>query len=314
MEADNAPDIVVLRHETRIDLLELPAGEVLAGADMPLRIGVTCLSECNLQDGKVQLMNEEGSLVWEGGLVIPGEEASETGDIIVKAPAEPGSHTWTVLFLSHEVDGIQHEEQTASFVFTVKPHLVSMVVWGVPSPATISTPFKVNVGAACDAGCSLLGHPVEIYDSSGVKVATGNLNNEPLPESNSLYWSKLGFTAPAEEGVNTWTAAYLPPEMELPHQVIPARFTFNALKPPEHTVTVEVVDKYEDVPVENASILVNLRRANTDGDGIATVDVNQGSHILYISKKDYADFQTTVEVLGDVKVKAEITASPEFTG
>ena len=285
MEADSVSDAGVLRHETRIEILELPSGEALAGMDMPFRIGVTCLSECNLQGGKVHLSDEDGSLVWEGGLVISGEEASQTGEIIIKAPAEPGLYTWTAMFPEHEIDGIQHEESSTTFIFTVKPHLISMVVWGIPSPATISSPFKVNVGAACDAGCSLLGHHIEIYDSSGRKVAAGDLDNEPLPESNSLYWSGLNFAAPAEEGLHTWTAAYLPPELELSHQVIPARFTFNVLNPPEHTVTVEVVDKYENVPVENASILVNLRRANTGKDGIASIDV-----------------------------KAEMTASPEFTG
>ena len=102
-----------------------------------------------------------------------------------------------------------------------------------------------------------------------------------------------------------------PSDLELQHEVNPKQFTFYTANPPEHVVTVEVVDKHQKIPLKNASILLNLRRASTDEDGMAKIEVSKGEHKLYVSIDHYEPVQTTIEVASDVTVKAELTFCPD---
>lgn len=52
-------------------------------------------------------------------------------------------------------------------------------------------------------------------------------------------------------------------------------------------------------------------RSSTDEHGIAKIEVTEDKHELYVKMQDYLPFQTTVEVAGDVTVKAELVWCPD---
>ena len=287
---------------------------------MALKVKVSCSSACDLR-GKIVKIIAQGAAVKEMDVELTEFDgtANETDEFVVKAPTKPGEYKWTALFLTYESEGVQHEQSSVSFTFTVKPHLISLAAWGMPSPITKGKKFTVKIGAKCSACCSLAGLPFVIDDGKEKRVITGKLGEMLLPQSKGIYWSEQELIAPAEEGLYTWVAECPAPELELPHQVTPTRFTFRTVRPPDHIVTVEVVDKDTKTPIKNASVLLNLRRASTDERGIAKIGVTRGKYELYVSKDrehldDHAEFQTTIEVAGDVTIKAELIFVPDFMG
>lgn len=94
----------------------------------------------------------------------------------------------------------------------VKPaaasHSTSIAVWGVPSPVAAGGRFTVRVGVKCAAGCPLTGRPVAVRDEAGAGVGRGRLGAAPEPGTRALYRTDLTLTAPAREGVHTWTVVF----------------------------------------------------------------------------------------------------------
>jgi hypothetical protein len=45
------------------------------------------------------------------------------------------------------------------------PHVTSMVVWDVSSPASVGRPVTAKIGVRCAVGCSLAGYEVEVRDA-----------------------------------------------------------------------------------------------------------------------------------------------------
>lgn len=307
----NTTEEEIQRHQTSIYVVIAPPAEVDAGIDVPLKVSASCPSKCNLQGSKVRIVDGEGAVVKDVELVSFDREASETDEFIVKVPVEPGSYTWTALFLPYESEEVQHEQSSAPFTFTVKPHLISMATWDIPLPATKGGEFTVMIGAKCSADCSLAGLPFVVRSDEGKQVTTGQLGDEPLPQTSGLYWSEQELVAPDEEGLYTWTVECLASELELPHQVSSSSFRLKTVRPPDRIVTVEVIDKERKTPIKNASVFVHPYRSSTDEHGIAKIEVTEDKHELYVKMQDYLPFQTTVEVAGDVTVKAELVWCPD---
>jgi len=299
------------QHQTHVQLILAPPDEVDAGMDVTLQVKVSCPEKCDLQGGQARIINEEGAVVKEVDLASFDGEANETDEFIVEMPVGPGSYTWTAVFVPPESEEVQHEQSSAPFTFTVKPHRIATSVWGVPLPVTQGEKFAVKIGAKCSAGCSLAGLPFVVYDDKGKQVTTGELGEVPLPQTSGLLWSEQELVAPDEEGLYTWVVECLASELELPHQVSSGSFRLKTVRPPDHIVTVEVIDKERKTPIKNASVFVHPYRSSTDEHGITEVEVTEDKHELYVKMQDYLPFQTTVEVAGDVTVKAELVWCPD---
>lgn len=292
-------------HETSTSMVQAAFAELDACTDIRLKVKVSCPEWCNLQGSTVKIIAQDDVLK-EIELTEFDGAANETDEFVVKGPFRPGAYTWTAVFPEQETEGVLHKESAEPFSFVVKPHAIGIAVWGVPSPVTKGKEFTVKIGAKCSAGCSLAGLPFEIDDGNGVTVATGKLGEMALPQTDGLCWSEQELAAPAEEGQYTWVARCPAPDLELPHQVIPNRFTFRAARPPDHIVTVEVVDERTKAPIKKAGLFLNLRSASTDESGVAKIEVTKGRHVLYVSMHEYDDFQTNIEVAGDVTVQVEM--------
>ncbi len=300
-------------HVTSLSMAKTAPAEIDAGTDMALKIRVSCSGACDLRGQMVKIL-AQGAAVKELGVELTefDGEATETDEFVVKAPTTPGEFTWSVLFPAFENEGVRHEQGSAILKFTVKAHQLFISVWGIPSPVRIGEPFVVKIGAKCSAGCSLGGLPFAIEDNNSKQVATGKLWNEELVQTRDLYWAEQELVAPPEEGLYEWTANYMTSDLKLPHEVPPKQFPFFAARPPDHVATVQVVDKSEKLPLKNASIYMDRRRASTDEQGIAKIEVTKGEHELYVYKDHYQSFQMTVQVTGDVTVMAELLFDPDI--
>ena len=76
-------------------------------------------------------------------------------------------------------------------------------------------------------------------------------------------------------------------------------------------VTVEAIDKDTKAPIKNAQVILHPYRGYTDEYGVASAMVPKDGYELYVSKYDYEEFQTTIEVAGDVTIKAELLWCPD---
>jgi hypothetical protein len=288
--------------------------DVPAASDMTLKLKVSCPSNCSLQGGRVSIAADEGIVAENIELVSYDGAASETDVFVLKAPAKLGKHTWTAVCAAHERAGILHEEASAPFSFTVRPHSTSIAILEVPSPIAVGAAFKLKVGVKCSVECSMVGKRIEVCDHHGASVATGALGDVPWPSTDALFWSEVALEAPGIEGYYEWSAKFPKPDLELPHEGSHHTFGFVTTRPPEHVVTIEVSDRTKRTPIQNAQIVLLSGgppyRSCTNDAGLARVSVPKGDYEIHVCMYDYRDFQTTAEVASDVVVKASLCFAP----
>jgi hypothetical protein len=303
-------------HEVSICLVEAPVTEIDAGTDMALKIRVSCSSECDLRGMRVFVADDEGAVVEEVELAELDGAANETDEFVVKVPSRPADYGWAIVFPAQEKEGISHEESSAPFSFSARPHLTSIAVWDVPSPVAFHDKFTMKVGVKCSAGCSLAGHKIEIYNQGAEKVATATLGDTPWPGTSALYWAELQIEAPSLEGYHVWTARFPRPDLELPHEEASYSFGLATGRAPEHLITVEVIEQDGGGPIGKAQVVLRPQsgyayRALTDESGAARVGVPTGQYTVLVSKGiEYVAFETTVEAGDDTTVRVELV--PEY--
>jgi hypothetical protein len=320
----------VKAHETSTSMPETTPAELSVGSDMALKVKVSCSSACDLR-GKIVKVIAQDAVVKE--MVIELTEfdgtANETEEFVVKVPLKPGEYTWTAVFPAQEKGGFLQEESSAPFSFIVKSHATSMSVWNVPSPIAFNSKFKIKVGVKCSANCRLTDKKIEICDHEGAKVATGTLGEVPWSGTGALYWAEVELEAPSTEGYYTWEAKFPKPDLKLPHEEASYPIRFATARPPDHMVTLEVIDKNKKIPIMNAEVILRSLKvsadasgmaivsvpgppylASTDASGVAKVSVPKGNYEIDVSMHDYAAFARRIALAGDVTVKVELMYFP----
>ncbi len=305
----------VVAHETETAMLQTAPTEVDAGSDMVLKVKVSCSSACDLRGSIVEIMAQD-AVVKQIELVTFDGAVNETDELVVQAPVEPGEYTWTAVYSAQEKEGILHEESSAPFSFVVKPHATSLLVWDAPSPVVVNSKFKLKAGVKCSADCRLTGEKVEVYDQEGNRVATGTLGDAPWRDTAAMYWTEIELEAPSEEEFYRWEARFPEPDLELPHEETAHTFAFRTTKPPDHVLTVQVIDTDKKTPIKNALVSLHSQdgtpyRGRSDDSGVARVSVPKGEYRLTVVMTDYDDLETYVEVVEDTTVKVELTYWPE---
>ena len=298
-------------HETSTSVVEASIAKFDAGADMALKVKVSCSSACDLR-GNIVIIMAQDAAVKQIELGFSDGTVNETDDFVVKTPTMPGEYTWTAVFPAQEKEGVLHEESSAPFSFTVKPHTTSMAVWDAPSPIVSGAKFRLKVGVRCSAECNLGAKEIEIYNHEGAKVATGTLGGAPWSGTSALYWAEVELEAPSTEGRYTWTVRFPKPDLGLPHEGSAGTFAFATAKPPEHVVAVEVIDKDKKTPIKGAQVVLHPYRGCTDDAGVARVSVPKGEYRVCVFKDEYADFQTSIEVTENAALKAELRFWPAY--
>ncbi len=103
--------------------------------------------------------------------------------------------------------------------------------------------------------------------------------------------------------------------MELPHEESACTFAAGVAEQPEHTVTVEVIDRETKTPLKKASVILRpsiyqgSEYSNyTDDAGLARVCVPKGEYHICAMDSGYKSFLKIVEIASDAVVKAELQA------
>jgi hypothetical protein len=98
--------------------------------------------------------------------------------------------------------------------------------------------------------------------------------------------------------------------LRLPHGAASFAFSLIADRPPDHTVTVEVIEQQTATPIDNAHVRLGVYRTSTDETGLARLAVPAGEHELFIWKAGYSAPGRMVDVRNDANLRVEAEAAP----
>jgi hypothetical protein len=297
-------------HLTSVALSRAPAAEIDAGAEIVVKVRVSCPHGCDLRERVINVMAPDGAVVGESRLAEFADHLNETAEFAFIAPDQVGDHSWTVVFPKQEAEGLVHEEGSLPITVRIMAHDTSLAVWGVPSPIVIDHPFRIQVGATCSAGCDLKAREIQIGDEAGACLARAKLGDTPWDGTRALYWTEVDLVAPATEGATSWSISFAPTELQLPHGWASARFGFETVKPPQYSVSVKVVQKDAGTPVEDAQVRLGVYFAYSDATGLARVAMPEGTYSLDVLKPGYEAPSRVLEVNADLTVEVEVGVIP----
>jgi hypothetical protein len=190
----------------------------------------------------------------------------------------------------------------------VEPHAAQLNVWNVPSAIVAGERFRVSVGVRCSAGCDLSGQSLGIFDQTGAEVGTVRLGREVWPGADALFFSEVEAQAPRAPGSHRWEIRTGHWVLKLPHAAGSLPMTLRVVRPPDCEVTVKVVDRESQAPIQGARVVMHPFRAVTDDRGIAKVKVTRGPYDILVSGSKYVPVCTSVEVTADLITRAELDA------
>ena len=284
--------------------------EAPAGSDVVVRLRASCPDERNRCGLSVRVTAPDGSEATHPLATHQGT-VSDTADIVLHVPPRVGEHVWRFALPAHEIAGVRCDEATLDVAVHARPQTTSLAVWDIPSPVAIGARFAVRVGAKSAAGCVLTGQPVEICDDAGTVVAQCVLGDAPLPGTAALYWTDVELVAPANEGLASWSVRFAAAALDLPHDGASSTFSAEVVRPPEHKLTVKVVEKDTANAIDEAVVRLGAFRAETGRSGYAEIRVPKGRYELQVWKAGYDIKPATLELDGDVSIEVEALALPE---
>jgi hypothetical protein len=303
--------------------------EVAVGAEFVLAVVVSCPAGCNLSNVRLEVTApanaaaaaphadaafSPASPACGGGSGRGTQEVAELATarrIALKAPSRAGEHVWRLSCAAHESDGWHHGASLLRVPIRIRPLETSLAVWAIPSPVVTGRPFAIKVGAKSAAGCNLTGAHIAVCDAAGVVLARGALGDTPWPGTSGLYWTELTLIAPAAAGMFSWSVKFAAADLSLAHQGSSSRFSIAIVDPPEHKLTVKVVEQDAASPVANAQVRLGAYRAATGGSGLAELLVPKGSYDLDVWKPGYEAPKTTVTIDADLAVEVVIAPMRE---
>jgi len=190
---------------------------------------------------------------------------------------------------------------------TDSPHEASLAVWDLASPLVIARSTTLKIGIACPSGCSLSGTIIDIRDEEGSTIASGHLGSEPWPDTLALYWVELDVAAPETEGTHAWSIHAI--SQDSVHPPLESIVRLVTSRPPEHRVTLEVIEQGSGGPLAGVELRVGPFRAATDDRGIACIDVPGGVYEVCAWKIGHDLFTTTTHVAADMSMQVEIAVT-----
>jgi hypothetical protein len=297
-------------HETNLELSQSVPQEVAVGTEIAVKVKVWCPSGCDLRGTSVAVKAAEKTVA-TAKLTECHDGRSETSALTIKVPGQLGEYAWSIIVPRRKIRGVVHKRSALPISFRTMPHATSLAVWANPSPVVMGNSFKIKVGAKSSGACELQGAQVEIQDETGARIGVGTLGETPWVDTGALYWTEVDLAAPMKEGVVSWSVRFAPAALKIPHDGSAAEFSFATVRPPEHSVTVNVVEKGTGVPIANAQVRVGAHRASTDDSGLATLKTSSGTYDVIAWKGGYQSPSMTVAVTEDVRVQIEAVAIPK---
>jgi hypothetical protein len=297
-----------MTHATRIEVESAPPAEVAVGSDIELQICVSCTEGCDLDGLHIEVTAPDDTL---SSVRLSGREGADAaGAIALKAPQNVGQHAWSVAFPVQQIAGIHHAASSASVCIRTKPHATSLAVWDLPTHAVTGQRFTIKVGAKSSADCPLVGQRIEICNETGAVAGRATLQGSPWTGTSGLYWTEVELIAPANEGVSSWSARFAPAALESAHDETSSQFHVAVVRPPEHTITVKIIEKQSAAPVGDVQVRLGAYRGATDQCGLAQIRVGKGRYDLQIWKVGYEAPDRTIDIKDDLAVEIEAVALP----
>ena len=301
-------------HGRRTCKVEVSPTEVDAGADLTIRVIVTCPHGCDLSGDTVSIRDQAGEeLASEELAEVEDGDVYDTPEIVLAAPRTAGNHVYTAVLPALDQDGLSHDEVLTEFSFMVKAHAARLNVWGMPSAIPAGERFGLKVGLKCSSGCKLTGRQLDIVDDKGAEVGKVTLGEDPWPGTTALYYGEFETEAPAEPGDRKWSVRVAATDSGLPHAAGSFAFPVKVVPSPDFEVTVEAIDSEERTPIKGLHVLMHPYRGVTDETGVARVKVAKGTYKLQVSGFKYIAYQSIVDAASDVSTRVELEAEPEQT-
>jgi hypothetical protein len=280
-----------------------------AGAEMTLQAEVSCTPTCDLRGHNLLIKDETGAEMGTIEITDFDGEINETRGSTVKAPVSPGRYTWLAVCPSIMKEGISYADASVPVPFTVKPHTTSLAVWDIPSAVLAGERFKIKVGIKCSSECDLKNRNFEIYNHEGAQVGTVKLSGDRWPGT-GLHFAELELDAPAAEDLYTWSIRCAGLSVGIPHDEDSASFGIRVVGHPECLVTVETIDRENQMPLSGARVVMHPYRAIADTHGVAELRVAKGEYQLFVSQTNYLTFALPVEVTANMTTRAELDMEP----
>jgi len=194
--------------------------------------------------------------------------------------------------------------------FTVTPHATYVVAWDIPSDIVARERFRIKIGIKCSHGCHLANSDFGVYDHEGTQVAVGTLPDECWPGTDGLYVADVELEAPASEGLYTWSVQRPQSDLGIAHAESAIDFRVRVVGHPEYLVTIETVDRSNQVPLSGAHVVMHPYRVVADEHGVARVRVARGTYKIFVSQTNYLTFGLPVEVTKDMTARVELDLEP----
>jgi len=291
-------------------VVEVSPAEVSAGETFRLKGRVSGLPAQDLRGSVVLIRDQDDQMKLVAELVHFEGEVSVTGDCVVEAPIETGTHTWTATLSAGPTTGHSSDLASAKFSFSVKPHAVMLEVWDGPPTVVVGERFRIKVGIKCSGGCQWGGTTYGVYDHEGERVATGESREEVSPGTTGLFFGEQELEAPDTEGLYRW-AVRLPPEgLEIPHEGGVAFFQVRVVERPDCLVMVEAIDGDSQIPIKGANVVMHPYRASTDEHGVAELYVPKGTYVLFMSGRGYVPVRMNIDVTADMTIGSSLFVYP----
>ena len=279
-------------HSTSIAVWGVPS-PVVVGRRFAATVGVKCSAGCPLAGRAVAVRDEAGAEAGRGRLgdtPAPGTSALHAVEVALKAPAREGVHTWTAVF-----DGAGAEPtpgETAPAPGESPARAAATLENTGPTPRE-TTPAR----SAATAGQKA---PAAPGPTPARSAATAGQKAPAAPEAAAT--ETLAGTMTCPTGSETPAA----PEAAHAHEAAATAFSFRAVSPPEHRVTVTVRERDTDALLPGAEVRVGVHRGTTGADGRARLGARAGAGDLYVRKPGYAPHAGSVEVSGDAALQVVV--------
>ena len=291
-------------HSTAIELSEPVPAEVAAGSELMLKIKLTCAADCDLHNLPLTIKGPDDTAAAAGHI-------NDSGEVALRIPPKVGAQSFTIAFGPHEAADIRHEPCTLSLTINSIPHGTSLAVWDIPSPIVKGQRFTIKVGAKSAADAELKGLEIAVIDDSETVVARGRLRDTTWPGTTALYWDEVELTAPTEEGLSKWSVRFAAEGLALPHDGTAAEFSAMVARPPEHRLTVKVVEQKSKEPIADVQVRLGPFRGTTGPTGVAEVMMPKGTYDLHVWKAAYEAPARPIEIKGDLSIEVEAVFVPE---
>ena len=101
---------MIRTHQTHVEMTRPVPPEVEVGADIALKVKVTCSSGCDLRGEPVEVMTPDGVVMTREHLAGDAAGNNETEEFALHATEEGGEYIWFLVFPRNETDNVIHEE------------------------------------------------------------------------------------------------------------------------------------------------------------------------------------------------------------